>query len=98
MGFASSLEFMTMQMREVMIDSWGTAAELDEEDDSAATATTAVEGDDEMLAESDTETEHQDHSVQSDCDEGCWRLLWPPYVIGGPVSYTHLTLPTNREV
>jgi len=80
MGFASSLELMTSQMREVMIDSWATA-EVDEdaetEENSAATATMAVEDDDddERLVESDTETEHFDHSVQSDCDEGCWRLL-----------------------
>jgi len=78
MGFASSLEFMTSQMREVMIDSWGTneveeEEEAETEENSAATATTAVEGDDEQLVESDTETEHFDRSVQSDCDcdEGC---------------------------
>ena len=74
MGFASSLEFMTMQMREVMIDSWGTTEvdeEVEAEENSAATATTAVEGDDERLLESDTETEHYDLSVQSDFDEGC---------------------------
>lgn len=80
MGFASSLEFMTTQMREVMIDSWGTTEvneEAETEENSAATATTAVEDDDDdgRLVETDTETEHYDHSVHSDCDdEGCWRL------------------------
>jgi len=79
MGFASSLEFMTMQMREVMIDSWGTAevdVDAEAEENSAATATTDVaDDDDDRLTESDTETEHYDCSVQSVFDEGCWTIF-----------------------
>jgi len=76
LGFASSLESMTMTVRDAMIESWGITDHLDDdeaEEDSAAAASVGDEDDDGRLMESDTdhtETEHNDRSVQSDCDEG----------------------------
>jgi len=65
-----------MSVRDAMIESWGITDELDEvaETEDDVTTTTAVDDDDDddgKLVESDTETELFDHSVQSDCDEGC---------------------------
>jgi len=72
LGFASSLESMTMTVRDAMIDSWGISGELDEEAEMDEDLTAAAE-DERRPMDSDTdhtETEHNDHSVQSDCDEG----------------------------
>lgn len=76
LGFASSLESMTMTVRDAMIESWGITDHLDEdiEEDLATAAAVEGSGDGGRPMESDTdltETEHNDRqSVQSDCDEG----------------------------
>lgn len=81
MGLASSLESMTLTVRDAMIESWGITDELDEDAEAEEDLTAAVGDDDEdddgRPVESDTdqtETDHQDHSVQSDDDEGCLQL------------------------
>jgi len=75
MGFASSLESMTLTVRDAMIESWGITDEVEEE---AETEEDLIEAEDDdgdgRPVESDTdhtETDHYDHSVQSDSDEGC---------------------------
>jgi len=74
LGFASSLESMTMTVRDAMIESWGITDELDEEDrEMEEDLTAAAEDEDGRQMESDTdhtETEHNEQSLQSDCDEG----------------------------
>jgi len=74
LGFASSLESMTMTVRDAMIESWGITDDLEEEGEMDEDLTAAAEDDNGSSVESDadhTETEHNNHSVQSDCNEGC---------------------------
>jgi len=82
LGFASSLESMTMTVRDAMIESWGITDEMDEEEESEEDLAAAVGEGDERPMESnndDTETEHCERSVQSDSDEGCSRLMFLLY-------------------
>jgi len=71
LGFANSLGSMTVTMRDVMIESWGVTDEMEELAETEQGLSTAAENGNKRPSESDTETEHYDHSVQSDCDEGC---------------------------
>jgi len=77
LGFASSLESMTMTVRDAMIDSWGISGELEEEAEMDEDLTAAAE-DEGRPMENDTdhtETEYNDGSVQSDCDEGYYYCV-----------------------
>jgi len=95
LGFASSLESMTMTMRDVMIESWGITNEADEDEDEETEEdeTVAVEGDAGKVEESDTEAEHCDRAVHPNCDEGFRRLFQPLIRVSPPPSFfLHLSL------